>query len=146
MEVLLMITIRKENWEKSLNDYVKNVGLTKFKYGQHDCIKFSAGAFKAVTGLDAMAGIESYSNVKQAMAMLEKHKGVFAATHTALTKHPVEEKEVTRAITGDIVGLLNQDGEETVGVVYDMGSIAVVGKQGLHFIPLHPNAVRCWSV
>ena len=141
-----MITIRKENWESSLNDYIERVGLTKFRYGQHDCIKFSAGAFKAVTGLDAMKGIEKYANAKQALEMLEKYGGVFKATHAALTKHPVEEKDAKYAITGDIVGLINQDGEETVGAVYDMGSIAVVGKKGLHFIPLHPNAVRCWSV
>ena len=141
-----MITIRLPDWEQRLNSYIERVGLTKFKYGTHDCIKFSAGAFKMVTGLNAMEGIEKYSNAKEALARLEEYKGVFEAVNTALLKHPVEEKEVTLAITGDIVGLYNQDGEETVGVVYDMGSIAVVGKKGLEFISLQNNAIKCWSV
>ena len=141
-----MITIRLPDWQERLEKYIERVGLTKFRYGSHDCIKFSAGAFKMITGLDAMKGVEDYSKAIQAKALLEKYGGVFEAVNTALLKHPVEEKNVTLAITGDIVGLYNQDNEETVGVVYDMGSIAVVGKKGLEFIPLHSNAVRCWSI
>ena len=145
MEVT-MITIRYNDWEAKLSAYIRTVELRKFKYGSHDCIKFAAGAFKAITGFDAMQGIAKYTNAKQALAMLQEHGGVFKATHYALVKYPVERKPVSYAISGDIVGLYNQDDEETVGVVYDMGSIAVVGKKGLEFIPLHPNAVKCWSV
>ena len=142
----VMITIRKQDWETSLYKYIKKVELKTFKYGQHDCIKFSAGAFFAVTGLNALDGIPKYANAKSALELLNEYGGVFKATNTALLKHPVEVKDVTYAITGDIVGLYNQDQEETVGVVYDMGSIAVVGKKGLEFLPLRPTAVRCWSV
>ena len=141
-----MITIRLADWNTRLNKYIKAVELKKFKYGSHDCIKFSAGAFHAVTGLNALDGIANYSDAKSAMDLLNDYGGVFSATDTALREHPVEVKKPTLAITGDIVGLYNQDGDETVGVVYDMGSIAVVGKKGLEFVPLAKNAVRCWSV
>ena len=141
-----MITIRKSNWNQRLDNYIQKVELRKFKYGQHDCIQFAAGAFKAMTGLDAMEGIPKYTKAIQAFALLEDYGGVFNATHTALMKHPVEVKPTKYAITGDIVGFRNHDDQETVGVVYDMGSIAVVGSKGLEFIPVFPNAVKCWSV
>ena len=141
-----MITIRKHDWEEKLKAYVNDVGLRGFKYGHHDCVKFSAGAFKAMTGLDPLKGIAKYKTVREASDMLEDMGGLFSATDTMLTQLPVKRKSPKLAITGDIVGLYNQDDEETVGVVYDMGSIAVVGKNGLHFIALHPTAIRCWSV
>ena len=141
-----MITIRKQDWEEKLKAYIKDVGLRGFKYGHHDCVQFSAGAFKAMTGLDPLKGIAKYKTVREVSDLLEDMGGLFAATDTMLSQLPVESKPPTQAITGDIVGFYNQDDDETVGVVYDMGSIAVVGKKGLQFIALHPTAVRCWSV
>lgn len=141
-----MITIRKKDWQERLTAYIRKVELRKFKYGTHDCIIFSAGAFNAVTGLNALQGIPKYKNTKEAVAMLTEYKGVFKAVDTALLRHPVESKEPGFAVPGDIVGFVNHEGEETVGVVFDIGSIAAVGKQGLEFIPIHPNAIRCWSV
>ncbi len=45
---------RIDNWDVALNKYIVSVKDTPFEYGTHDCCTFTAGAVKAITGVDYM--------------------------------------------------------------------------------------------
>ena len=141
-----MIRIRKADWETCLYSYCDKKRSAKFKYGSHDCVKFSAGAVKAMTGLNVLSGIVNYKSLKQGKAILDAAGGLFNATQACLKEYPIAEVKVGEAVTGDVIGFLNDNQEEQIGIMYDLGSIVSVGKSGVVWTTAHGVIKRCWSV
>jgi len=63
--------MRLPDWENNLNDYIASVRNKKFRYGRFDCVTFTMGAVKAITGEDKTGGLK-WSNRKEAEAILEE--------------------------------------------------------------------------
>ena len=141
-----MIRIRHNDWQTKFYAYCNSKQSVKFKYGSHDCVKFSAGAVKAMTRLDVLAKIGSYKSLREGKALIDSYGGLFRATHYCVTEYPIAAVPVGEAVTGDVVGFLNDKGNEQIGIMYDLGSIISVAKTGVIYIPAHSRVKRCWSV
>ena len=61
--------MRLPDWENKLNDYLASVRDRKFRYGRFDCVIFTLGAVKAITGEDKTGGLK-WTNRKEADAIL----------------------------------------------------------------------------
>ena len=61
--------MRLADWENNLNDYIASVRDRKFRYGRFDCVIFTFGAVKAITGEDKIGGLR-WANRKEADAIL----------------------------------------------------------------------------
>lgn len=61
--------MRLPDWENKLNDYIASVRDRKFRYGRFDCVLFTMGAVKAITG-DNKIGDLKWANRKEAEAIL----------------------------------------------------------------------------
>ena len=139
-----MIIIRRDDWEERLVKYVNTRLESRFVWGKFDCVKFAAGAVKAQTGLNVLKSIGTY-NTSAGKALLTKYNGLFNATTECLSKFPIQSVKPTRANRGDVVGFYNDDKEEQIGIVWDVGSIVTPAKIGLAYSPMS-LAVKCWSV
>jgi len=63
--------MRHPNWRPALRDYVEDVARKPFRYGSHDCALFTAGAVKAMTGVDHARGWRSqYRSLAKGREML----------------------------------------------------------------------------
>lgn len=150
-----MITIRNNDWEQNLRAFVESKQRTRLRYGSHDCVQFTNGALKAMTGLDALkiGRIKAYSGKQGMKEMIAKHGGsLFEATDKILTSKPdklaIEDKHVGLAVPGDIVGFLNTRGEEVLGVMWDHGTVVAAGAYGRVFLKTGTQVEleRVWSV
>ena len=139
-----MIVIRKPNWEYNLWEYIEKCKTRRFRYGSHDCVRFSAGAVKVMTGINVLERAPEYNNRKTADGLL-KSVGLFDRTSDLLEQYPIQEKNVGHAITGDVVGFYNEKAEEQVGVMCDTGSFVSVSKDGTVFFPVD-RVIICWSI
>lgn len=63
--------MRHIDWENRLNDYINANRDRKFRYGRFDCVTFTMGAVKAITGVDHTEGLD-WSNRKEADAILDE--------------------------------------------------------------------------
>lgn len=63
--------MRLPDWENKLNDYITASRDRKFRYGRFDCVIFSMGAVKAVTGVDHLADLK-WANKAEAQAILDE--------------------------------------------------------------------------
>lgn len=63
--------MRLDDWENLLNDYITSNRDRKFRYGRFDCVIFSMGAVKAITGVDHTEGLK-WSNKSEAQAILDE--------------------------------------------------------------------------
>ena len=141
-----MIKIRKSDWHNKLIAYCNAKSSVKFKYGSHDCVKFSAGAIKAMTGKDVLIGVTKYKTIKQGLEIIKSYGTLFDAVDNCLTQFPIEEVPVGEAVTGDVVGFINDKDNQQIGIMYDLGSVVSVAKTGLIYKPAHGYIKRCWSI
>ena len=115
---------RDDNWRAALSKYISAVGAKPFKFGEHDCALFAAGAIEAMTGEDIAASFRGYTSeieglMKVKRAGYDSHVDVFR-----LDLDPTEDPQ-----TGDIAVVEGFDGM-TVGVVVD-NVVIVAGRRKL---------------
>ncbi len=124
--------MRHPNWRPALRDYVEDVARKPFRYGSHDCALFTAGAVKAMTGVDYARGWRSqYRSLAKGRKLLAEkgHKD-----HVALVASLYPEIPVLRAQVGDIA-VLDGDGGDALGVV--QGALVwAADPNGLRSVPL----------
>jgi len=63
--------MRYVDWEEKLNDYLAEQNGKAFEWGDFDCVRFSMGAVKAMTGVDHTEGLQ-WSNEAEAKALLDE--------------------------------------------------------------------------
>lgn len=49
------MALRKEGWEKLLDEYITSTALREFKWGECDCLIFASDACKLINGIDPMS-------------------------------------------------------------------------------------------
>lgn len=114
---------RLPNWEERLSAYIQSVYTRPFRFGQHDCILFSASAAEAMTGVDIAADFRGrYQDKKGAAAILKSQgEGTLLRTLDAV----LDRRKPSRARRGDFVMF-----ERSVGVCLG-GEAAFVGEERL---------------
>lgn len=133
--------VRLPNWPMVLSDYLAECNRKPFQWGTHDCMAFTCGAVKALTGHDYFPEFSDYHDEVTAFKMLGKHGGVAGIISKCLGRG---DRNLALAQRGDVV--LVKMPEAIGGIVDDSGQrIAVVTKDGgLTRLPLN-KAWRYWS-
>jgi len=105
---------RTNTWHADLLKYAQDVARREFKPGQHDCALFTAGAVKAMTGVDLARGWRSkYRSLKRGHALLRENG--FPDLASLVAEH-FQEIPSLSAQVGDIA-IIEQDGEQALGIV-----------------------------
>lgn len=134
--------MRRSDWEQRLNDYLAGAMREPHSFGKHDCLLFSAGVVKAVTGKDHGRGHRGKYDSALSGAKYLKHLGFDSPA--AMIDSILDEKPVGFAQRGDLV--LASDGIPAVC----MGDFALsVGQkgddEGLVRVP-RSDWVKAWKV
>ncbi|MDQ2069311.1 DUF6950 family protein [Natronospira bacteriovora] len=108
--------IRRSNWERRLNAYLRSVQCRPHTYGEHDCTLFVAGAIQAMTGEDLAADVRGeYASQEEAFALIDELGGSLEAICRDRLGEPVAPLQARR---GDVViGPWADQGGDTLGVV-----------------------------
>ena len=132
---------RLPEWPSLLSDYISQHQKAPFAWGTNDCMAFSSGLVKALTGHDFFPEFSDYSDEESAKKMLSKNGGVIGIIRKCLGSG---HKNILAAKRGDIAAVMVA-GEIVGGVIDDSGQrIAVVTPNGLLRLPTN-KAVRIWS-
>lgn len=93
---------RLPHWHESLKLYLDRVSEEPFKWGEHDCLNFAAGAVKAMTGVDLMDGMKgAYSSEEEALQFLRDNG--YKTVRNAVSKKLGKAVHPAYAGKGDIV-------------------------------------------
>lgn len=132
--------MRPEGWELRLSNYIKSVKDKPFKWGENDCILFSAKAHEAIYLEDCYSKYLPYSSEEEAQEILKKNGGFEKIIGSNLGK---PHKNILKAKRGDLV--LLKIPSITCGVVDDSGQhILCPSEKGIVRYPLN-KAYRVWS-
>ena len=135
--------MKKQGWEKSLDDYIQGQRHTKFEWGKNDCVLFAARAALA-QGVDTVQEIENYGEYDKAKAIeiLRNHGGDLSALFDKRFKRRYPK---SRAMRGDIA-LVIVDGVKAAGVIDGTGRhVAIKTYDGVRHVPL-ADALIVWGV
>lgn len=120
------MTIKRDvDWQSKLASYISEMETVPFSWEKHnDCAKFCAGAVKAMTGVDVMDGMRSYTSERMAKIILTT-KGY--RSHLDRLREVFEELPPGLAVAGD-VGVMER---RALGIVqgqyvYRAGATGVV--------------------
>lgn len=69
----------------TIMDYVNGAHTKRFKWGEHDCFLFAAGAVQVVTGIDYMANLRGYRDETTAEVLLRERFGTTKLRDVFLT-------------------------------------------------------------
>ncbi|MEG3166543.1 hypothetical protein U1701_18435 [Sphingomonas sp. PB2P19] len=126
---------RAPDWEERTAVYLDRVADQPFKWGEHDCALFAAGAINAMTGTDPAADLRGiYTDRASAAAALKDHgAGTLLKTVTAWLGQP---KHPAFAQRGDIV----MKDRTTLGVCVGLHSWFVGEEHGVDGLVAIPTA------
>lgn len=133
---------RRRDWEPRLVAYLAAARDKPHRYGRHDCMIFSAGVVKAVTGRDFARGHRGkYRSAASATRYL---RGLGFDSVEAMIDSVLPEKPVLRAQRGDIV--LRDEGQP--GVCIGGEALFVGSKEGEEGLVRVPRAQwrKAWAV
>lgn len=123
---------RFDDWHVRLREYLRGVSHKPFRDGEHDCALFTAGAVKAMTGIDLAAPWRgSYTSLDEGFAALKR-----AGFDQLVDFAAVNFEEIAPAFAhpGDIAAVPAPTGL-ALGIVQG-ARIYVAGPRGLLTIPL----------
>jgi hypothetical protein len=129
--------MRHQDWEKRLDDFLKNVG--PFEWGANDCCMFAVNAVEAITGDDHGKPYRGYKTGLGAARRLEKFSGAEGIASIELGA----PKPVNLAKRGDVISL--QNGENIILGICLGVKIAAISEEGLTFFSMSV-ARNAWSV
>jgi hypothetical protein len=144
---------RHPQWEQRLHEFVSANIDRPHVWGRHDCLLFSAGVAKAITGKDHAKGHRGkYKSFASAYAYLRTEFGVDSPE--ALLDKMFDEKRVGFAGRGDIVlcrvdAVAGAGGEPVPGEVPGLclGSFALIaGENKLERVPRGDRWLKAWAV
>lgn len=121
---------RLDGWEERLVRYIEHSRAIPFRWGEHDCATFAAGAVAAITGTDHFESFRGkYADEESAASIVaERAEGEYERLITGILGEP---KPIGSAGRGDIVLSLRYR-LPTLGVCLGEQS-AFVTKKGLTF-------------
>ena len=108
-----------------------------FAWGSHDCAHFAAGAIKALTGIDPLAGIAGWTSERGAMAELKRRGGLIEGVSAILDEIPI-----AWAHRGDI-GAVESEAGPLLMVIEGM-TLVGPGPTGLVRLP-RTYLIATWS-
>ena len=138
---------RVKNWEQKLEDYLAKQSNRAFHWGKFDCVLMASGALKKIYGTNPLDLMETRYTSKTSglKAISELGEGsLWAATDVILKKYGFERTAINYAEHGDVIGALNHEGLEMVGIMEDPGTCTFASEQGLARLPITEIKVR-WS-
>lgn len=138
---------RLAEWEDKLEQYLTKCEKKRFKWGRFDCVIFAAGAFKAVYGTNPLGLLEKqYDGKTSGLKLISKlgDGSLWQACDGVLEKCGMERANVNFSQPGDVVGSLNHEGLEMLGVMEDFGTCTFASEGGLARLPLSEVKVR-WA-
>lgn len=139
--------MRPDNWPTMLDAYIEHARGVAFEWGSHDCVTFTTGWHKAITGRDVFAPYRGrYHSSLQAMRLLTKHAAasmdnagrvLFGLAHEKLTRH---------AQRGDIVLAADCMGNKALGICTGQaGAFIGPNDERVTFLP-RVAFLNCWTV
>lgn len=135
-----MNSLRLDDWQARLIDYVGQQTREPFAYGRNDCALFTAGAVKAMTGQDPAVGLRGYRSLKAGEKKLSE-KGF--ADHVAVAASMFEEVPPAMAQVGDIAVVPGDDGL-ALGIVQGE-AVYLLRRDGVGLVSIL-SAVRAFRV
>ena len=140
---------RRSDWQRVLDEFLREHQNRPFEYGKWDCCLFVCDAIIAMTGVDLADSYRgAYSTRAGALQAIGEQLGTASiqavAAHAAAAHH-MPEVPVHQAHRGDMV-LIARGREYSLGLVALNGrDVIVASKRGLWRLPLS-CAVRAWQV
>lgn len=128
------MTTKTAGWQHRLTAYLASIAAAPFEAGRLDCALFTAGAVKAMTGVDHARGWRGkYRSLAKGLKALE---AAGHADHVVLAASLYPEVPPIMAQEGDIA-VVPADGEtgSALGIVQGP-SIYVMSRAGLTLAPL----------
>lgn len=120
---------RLPDWPQRLSEFIESRRHAPFVWGGNDCCRFAAGAVRAMTGTDPMAGY-CYRDEREARALIE---GAGNIESLLCERLGVPLPAVAHAMRGDVV-IADLDHGPTVGVL--LGRMAAyAGDTGVLLLP-----------
>lgn len=132
---------RVENWPRLLSEYVNDARKLKFKWGENDCLQYSAKWVEVATGSNFYSSYPEYSTKEDAQEILIANGGITKIVNSALGSGHRDYKKASR---GDVA--LVKTPELTMGIVADDGvTISVLSENGETRYPVSAGW-RFWRV
>lgn len=126
--------MKKIGWETKLITYLHKVTEKKFRPGELDCILFSAGAVKAITGTDYAKPFKGkYKTIDDGLALL-KDLGFNSHVDYVASLLP-ELPSVLHAQRGDVAIVKDMNGNDAIGIVQS-DHVYLMTLNGLTLVPL----------
>lgn len=116
---------RFPDWSDRLRTYLDRVRDEPFQWGEHDCILFTFGAVKAITGRDFIRKVRGTYSTKLEAARVLRDLG-HGTLVKAVTKKLGKPVHVAQAGRGDLVRK-----DKAVGVVVSHGWAWFVGEESV---------------
>ena len=124
---------RRPDWRGRLMTYLATARAKAFRYGEHDCVRFAAGAVEVVTGVDPSAGLDiRYTTLAGGRRAL-RSRGY--SDPVAFVRELFEEIPVAFARMGDLA-VLDTEGGPALAVVGGAQLVALAPDRGLAVLPL----------
>lgn len=139
---------RVDRWSENLSEYLQGCEKKSFKWGVFDCAIFAGGACQAVYGTNPLKLLESGYKGKTSGLRLISELGdgsLWGACESVLKKYGMELAPRNFAQAGDIVGALNHENLEMLGVMEDLGTCTFASTGGLARLPL-ASVEKRWSL
>lgn len=136
-----MIPPRLPDWRPRLTAYLTETAAQGFRYGSNDCALFSAGAVRAMTGVDPGAAWRgAYTTLEGGLKRLRK---AGFDDHVALVDSLFQEVTPAFAQVGD-VALVDAPEGPALGIIVGE-TIACLTPSGMGHLP-REAALRAWTV
>ena len=128
--------MRLANWQTALSNYLSTYD-HRFKYGEHDCFLFVAGAIAAQSGIDVSVGV-TYTSRRESLAEIKRYGRSFADAFAAVVaRYGILPCPAVRAHRGDPVVIQQGRRSTSLGIVSLSGKdIISVTNTGLARLPL----------
>lgn len=120
-------------WRTALTDYVQAASARPFKWAEHDCATFAAGAVHAMTGEDFAASYRGrYQTLRGGLRLLKK---AGFDNHAELAASLFEEVHPSRAMVGDIA-TVEEGGAIALGIIQGELIYVLRADEGIATVPL----------
>jgi hypothetical protein len=150
-----MIT-RLHDWERRLDAYIRETSAQPFAWGAHDCVLWTLGAGRAMTGVDTTEAIRGgYTTARGALKAMRRLFGAPDLEHAAERFRQRWAGEVIPAPQARRGDFLMVSGNKGVIVGARQPALGFVGLDGIYGLFLSPMGIcripaagclRAWKV
>lgn len=135
--------MRVDGWEKRLDAVIEDARARPYRIGEHDCFRLACAAVRALTYRDRWPEFSGrYATRREALRLLGTYGSSFEAAGDKF--FGVERSDVKLARRGDIMLIVDDEGEKHLGVCLG-AQTAGLGVGGLMFLATLACA-GCWRV